>query len=292
MCIDSVSSICRRNNGFSLIELSIVMVIVGLIVSMGFMVFGPSMKSALKSKNETIVQNTVDSLIGFAGAHKYLPDTNLTEAARSKEDALQWDLEYKHATGLQVKNSVCDLATTDMQVTVTRATPFTIANVAFIVWSKGNNTTSEIAGVTAGGVTTYTIPVFSDQTTNYVDNSADKDDVSGWATLSELKAAADCGPDMRISVASQTVASNYAATFNGVGGVAPYSWCVASGELLAFTYNVTKAAVATCTTYDASASLTVDAASPPLSSTGHDYTVYLQDSRGVIVSRTIKFTVP
>ncbi|WP_130472448.1 hypothetical protein [Candidatus Magnetaquicoccus inordinatus] len=216
--------------GFSIIELSIVMIIIGLIISGGISVFGPSMRQALKNKNEVVVQDAVKALVGYAGAQKLLP-TTLSGVARSLLDAQQNALLYAYDNNFIENGNVCNRDATNLSVQVLKAdgsVNFTVNNVAFVIWSKGYD------GVTAPAKTseaitaaaTYTVPIYSETTGNV------QDDLVGWATISELKAAAGCGGNsLKILADALPVGrvgpSLYGAVqFTPEGGVAPYSWCV------------------------------------------------------------------
>ncbi|MEO5377073.1 MAG: prepilin-type N-terminal cleavage/methylation domain-containing protein [Magnetococcus sp. DMHC-6] len=235
------SSSLRQNDGFTIIELAIVMIIIGLIISGANTIFTPSMKQAIKNKNETVIRHGVDALVGFAGAHKQLP-ANFTEAVNSKVDAQNNSLLYGYDANLAVQNSVCNRSSTNLTIQILKADnteKFKIANVAFWLWSKGYDGVSTITPSTpyenAISVNTtvpivnFEIPVYSDAV------GAIKDDLVGWATLSELKAAAECGRVLNIHVDSLPVGkadglTNYGTSkFSATGGVpSSYQWCVQS----------------------------------------------------------------
>ncbi|MBF0295735.1 MAG: type II secretion system protein [Magnetococcales bacterium] len=267
---------CRvRSAGFSLIELSIVMVILGVMTTMMVGFFEPSIDQVRKAKNQVIVQNAVNALVAQAGAYKKLPAT-LTGYADAKSNTLQ----YSAFAGLTDSNGVCNLSTTGWSVTDATG-GFTVNDVAFLVWSVGANGVAELgAGATS-------VPV----------ESSTFDDVAGWATLWELKAAAGCeGRTMRIvstSVPAGTSGSLYStATFTPDGGSANYSWCVefpaviTGGVLsdnLGFTSGVPVGDTDSCAgaSWGASATLTMTGTAA-FSASGdagsYDFKVFLRDS--------------
>ncbi|MBF0438670.1 MAG: type II secretion system protein [Magnetococcales bacterium] len=230
-----------KNGGFTLIEMSIVMIIVGLIIAGGLSVFGPSMRQALKTKNETIVRHAVDTLIGFSGAHKSLPQ-DLTGVVNTPNDAQNNPLQYAYDARL-IQANVCDYQ--DVTNLTVATASFTVPNIAFVVWSKGYNGTTEEAGWSVGGVekaTTYTVAEYSDGAVN--NPSANKDDLLGWATIYELKAAAGCSSPLKIlarSVPHGVFGKSYGtAQFMAMGG-SSYSWCVEASDSIkdALTYGST-----------------------------------------------------
>ncbi|MEO5332207.1 MAG: hypothetical protein H7839_09300 [Magnetococcus sp. YQC-5] len=224
-------ALCPRTGGFSMIELSIVFIIIGLIISAGISVFGPSMRQALKGKNDTIVQDAVKAVVGYAGAQKKVP-ADMGGVARSFWDAQQNTLKYAYSDNLISENSVCDQRTTHLKVSFAYGESETVVdNVAFVVWSRGGDgmTTSDNQNpfdlpstnrtYALSSAATYTVPVYSEK----------KDDLSGWVTLYELKAAAGCGPALRIL--NNRIKDGQESLYSGDtiavdGGVLPYSWCI------------------------------------------------------------------
>ncbi|MEO5335017.1 MAG: hypothetical protein H7839_23635, partial [Magnetococcus sp. YQC-5] len=211
-----------------------------------------------------------------------------------------------HATGLAANHFLVAIRTsapnderhilrrikTSLRVIKSSQTGFyTAQDVAFIVWSNGPNGDDEVISSESSGVTTYTIPYPVERSGISVD-----DDVAGWATLSELKAAAGCGSDLTISFTSlpagQTGSAYAGATFTPrTNIVSPtYSWCVEFVDptgVLAFTADA--AAVtpqADCTavaaTYTDGATLVLGAATLPVAAActtcigAHDLRIFLR----------------
>lgn len=278
------------SGGFSLIELSIVMVIIGVIFSLMFGIFDPSMNQVRQAKNQVIVQNAVNALIGRAGAYKKLP-TTLTGYQDAKQSALQ----YYYATGLDADNSICTVQSTGVTVTVTTGS-YSVSDVAFVAWSIGNNGASNLT--TGTGIT---IPV----------DSATFDDTVGWATLWELKAAAGCeNRPMKItttSVPAGVVSSLYGtAIFTPDGGTAPYTWCVEFPTLntgvltgnLSFSGTVPVQNTSGCTGVtwasgetDGTLQMTAGSALTSGDEGTHDFTVFLKDSSASPNTDSRRFTL-
>ncbi|GAB0058849.1 hypothetical protein SIID45300_03207 [Candidatus Magnetaquicoccaceae bacterium FCR-1] len=215
--------------GFSLIELSIVMIIIGLIIAGGVGIYEPSMRQALKNKNETIVRQAVETLIGFAGAHKSLPrELRHAGVVGAVQDAQLNPLQYALDAALLEMNQLCRRDDTPLSVQVLKAdgsVNFEVINVAFVVWSRGydGRTGPEKPTGAIDGQTPYPVPP-------YAENMAD--DLVGWATLAELQAAAGCGSQgLKILVSALPVARVGApygtVTLTPEGGKPPYGWCVA-----------------------------------------------------------------
>ena len=77
----------HRADGFSLIELSIVMIIIGIIVSAGITVFKPSAVGLMNNKTEIILKANTDALIGHAAVRQQLPrHDKYSSLVRSQKD--------------------------------------------------------------------------------------------------------------------------------------------------------------------------------------------------------------
>ncbi|MBF0179756.1 MAG: hypothetical protein HQM03_06990 [Magnetococcales bacterium] len=212
-------SACRlREGGFSIVELAIVMIIIGVIVSGGLGFYTPYMQQAAKEKNGVIVGNAVKALVAFAGGYKYLP-TTLVGQVRDYQDAMGTNLQYRYDTNLTSASSVCNRNSAAYTVNFAGDATKTITNVALIVWSYGYDKTNSVTEVDA--TKTITVPDYSSTT----------DDMVSWATLSELKAAVGCGSSLQIladAMPAGSVGVTYGSTvtFKPDGGIASYQWCV------------------------------------------------------------------
>ncbi|MBF0125941.1 MAG: hypothetical protein HQM02_01910 [Magnetococcales bacterium] len=293
-----------------MIELSIVMIIIGLIIAAGLSIYDPSVKQALKEKNEVIVRDAVKSVIGYAAGQKALP-TALTNVARSTLDAQQSTLQYAYDTNLNgssTEKTICNR--NDAGLTVVKKdnatdnnTKYTVTNVAAVVWSKGYDGASD---VTISG-STYT----------FYEYSGTDDDLLGWATLSELKAAAGCvGSSLKIladGIPAGKEGSTYGTdtvTFKPDGGIADYSWCVefpasiGTGKLLgkidfnavvgATRTQVTPVAFGSCTIYTVGQTFTMGGSTAFTSSSDqgtYDFIVYVKDSNTTPQSVSRSFTL-
>ncbi|MBF0627878.1 MAG: prepilin-type N-terminal cleavage/methylation domain-containing protein [Magnetococcales bacterium] len=224
-------SVVRRHpsGGFSMIELSIVMIIIGLIIAGGIGIYEPSMRQALKNKNETVVRQAVETLIGFAGTHRSLPAGLMDSGVvHSVLDAQMNPLQYAFDASLTAVDTLCTQDDARLSVAVLKpdgTTRFSIPDVALVIWSRGYDGATQ-PEKTTGAIDTprsYPVPL-------YAEGSAD--DLVGWATMAELKAAAGCGAGSLSILASGLPAGSVGmrydpVTFTAEGGKKPYSWCVA-----------------------------------------------------------------
>lgn len=64
---------CKPQRGFSLVELSVVLVVVGLLLSMAYTVVSKRVGIDLRAKSQQLIQDLNQSLVGFALQHYRLP---------------------------------------------------------------------------------------------------------------------------------------------------------------------------------------------------------------------------
>jgi prepilin-type N-terminal cleavage/methylation domain-containing protein len=180
-----------KTDGFTLVELAIVLVLVGILVSVGASMIGPLTKRAKLSETRDIVSGDVEGVIGFAATSKSLP-ANLAAfrgVVRTPNDAWGRSLTYVPAGGLFTANSICRVTSTTLTVQACNSTTCTppqavINKVAFLVMSNGDNTVDQ---------TTYTPPTYRFYQPGIQVAGNEYDDVVKWITLPELKAKFACG---------------------------------------------------------------------------------------------------
>lgn len=120
--------------GFTLLELSIVLVIIGILLGSGISLFRLYVKNAKLKETRDVVYTACEAIKGYAMSYKKLPD-NLSNLGIRVKDSYGDDLIYKFASGLDV-NDFCQndggwINLTDKGITRNK--------VAFIVYSKGEN---------------------------------------------------------------------------------------------------------------------------------------------------------
>lgn len=235
--------ILRGDGGFTLVELAIVLVIVGMLVALGAGMMGPLVKSAKYTESKDTVNSAVAGVIGFGTTGNRLPDaTEFASVVRSPKDSWGNTLSYLADPNLTTLNAggICGRKTTGLTVAMCPdaacLTPTsTITDVTFAVISGGDN--FNIQTNNAGGtIRVYTTGI------NPVDNyAADMtrpeayDDIVKWVTLNELRIKAGCeGAQLKIvntDLPSGRAASAYSAAVYPDGGVpyasgGRYRWCV------------------------------------------------------------------
>jgi len=253
--------------GFTIIEVAIVMVIVGLLVGFGAALVGPLTKRSQRLATTEIINAAVAGIVGFASAEKRLPQwgDNTPDATQDEfcevltrtRDRASKPIYYFVDTRLTLPDTVCGRKTTNL--TVCRNTTCTdrIANIAFVVASGATDYNPQTGIVTSGCPAGQTcIGVFEpgtiidnctnagncpnyDATFDRMNRAEAYDDIVEYVTLGELRTESGCqGAPLKIlnsELPSGSTSSPYSATIFAQGGV-PYSsggdyrWCIEIGN--------------------------------------------------------------
>lgn len=239
----------HSDRGFTLIELAIVLVIVGLLVGIGASMVGPLTKRAKYTETKEALQNASQSIIGYAATMgNRLPDAATFPAIiKTSKDAWGKSLSYIFDNALTGSTSICNRTTTN--ITVRRCNnaactaPVVITNVAFLVVSSGpnyNNQTGTSQAVAAP--TTFNI---YEPDVGAVDGCNDPpvgvrleryDDIVDFVTIYDLKVkSGSVGKELGIVtrfLPNGKVGNLYGSTtVSAVNGTAPYSWSIVAGTL-------------------------------------------------------------
>jgi len=237
------------NQGFSLIEIAIVLVIVGLLVGFGASMVGPLTRRAKFSETKEAVQSAVQATIGYAAAtNNRLPDAATFPAIiKTRKDTWGKNIEYVFDNALTGITSICNRAATN--ITVQRCNnaactaPVVVTNVAFLVLSSGANYNNQTRGSQAIAAP-VTINIYDADTTN-IDNYNDPpvgvrlqpyDDIVELVTIYDLKTKTGCiGKELKIITRDLTVGKLGTAypstTLSAADGTAPYAWTLIEGSL-------------------------------------------------------------
>lgn len=232
------STICNSQRGFTLIEIAIVLIIIGILVALGAALIGPLTKRAKYNETKDIVSAAVESVISYGASNKKLPlqgdftpDSTIdefVEIVRNPKDAWTKTLYYVVEPNLTTipagsTDAICGRKTTDLivcrDVNCTDANKIT--NVAFAVISGADNYNIQTGIITGGTcpsgktcVRVYEVdtPSIDDCTNNspsgdcpyypsaeMITRQEPYDDIVKWVTLDELRIKAGCvGPQLKI----------------------------------------------------------------------------------------------
>jgi len=251
------------NKGFTLIELAIVLVIIGLLVGLGASLIGPLTKRTKYTETKETINAGVESIIGYAASNGRIPtwgdytaDTTIDEfieVVKNPNDSWAKPLYYFFESLLTSNDSVCNRKTTNLTLCRDATCTSRIQNLAFVVVSSSENYNPQTGivgtgcpgGQTCVGVYDVETPDIDDCTNaancpNYpagverISRPEPYDDIVKWVTLDELRIKAGCvGPQLKIlnnELPSGKVGSAYSATVYADGGVpfssgGKYKWC-------------------------------------------------------------------
>jgi prepilin-type N-terminal cleavage/methylation domain-containing protein len=237
-------------DGFTIIEMAMVMVIIGLIVGVGASLIGPLSIRAKRIESTETVDASAEAIIGHAAANQgVLPGTaQFAGIIKKRNDAWIRPIQYVYdavlADGDPTTGDLCTRRTT--RITLRQcpdaacSAPTTVANVAFLVLSGGENFNNQTAGTLAVNGATV-IDVYQNGVGAVDGHAADLnraeayDDIVQWATLDELRSRIGCrGPQLAVlnnELPPGRTTSPYSAAVYVDGGV-PFAaggnflWCI------------------------------------------------------------------
>ncbi|GBE00506.1 putative Ig domain protein [bacterium BMS3Abin07] len=205
--------------GFTLIELAIVLVVLGLLIGLGVALIGPLTKQIKYRKSRDIVNTAKAAAIGFAVSNRRLPtNAELTTITRSS-DAWTGALKYTPVGALTGANICC---TNPVLLTVNDRDGNNINNVVFIIFSTGEDHTDD---------TTVGTPPPDFNIRTY---STAYDDIAEFVTIDELRSRMDCSSlEIKPKNLPEGVEdTSYSSQLEAQGGCAPYAnWQVTGGTL-------------------------------------------------------------
>jgi type II secretory pathway pseudopilin PulG len=129
-----VSASGHTSGGFTLIEIAMILVIVGLLVGMGAGMLGPLVKRNKLTDTRKTVREVYNSIVGYAMSNKTLPSA-LTALGVSTEDSYSNSILYYPAAGITGPN----ICTTQGTYLTVNDNGTAMNNVAFVVFSQGPN---------------------------------------------------------------------------------------------------------------------------------------------------------
>ncbi len=235
------------SQGFTLIEIAIVLVIVGLLVGMGAAMIGPLSNMSKIRETKDLLDADSQAITSWASSNNRVPDTaSFISVAKTPTDSWGRPIVYLYDTNLTLptKDTICGRRSTLLTVTTT-APAATIPNVAFVLLSGGGNSIgpspqSTLAGFLSGaafnGVVTASAPVTGIST---LTQDAAVGDIVRWVTLDELRSKVGCqGAPLKIvnnelpygavGAPYPSTTANAMLTISVDGGATPgvFRWCI------------------------------------------------------------------
>lgn len=318
-----------KNRGFTLVELAIVLVIVGILLGAGTGMVSILTKAIKVRESRDLLDAATQSITSWASANNRIPDNGATTSTfpsvvKSPSDSWGQNIYYVYdsvfAPGAPTKDTICGRRTSLITIQDKNNPGTSIQNVVFAVVSPGDNSvldTTFSPAPTWGAAPLSSSGAVTAATTITMDTY---NDIVRWVTLDELRSKAGCqGAPLRIvnnelpygSASSPT----YKATISADGGVpnaAPdsYSWCIqttpanaapagltfqkpdATGAPVAIP-NVTNLFQTNCSTYGVANWIPAGQlmiSGTPSGSGSYYFTVYVADTNSNVASKPFVFT--
>lgn len=231
-----------RNKGFTLVELAISLVVIGLLVAIGTGMVGPLMNTLKVRESKENLGAAVEAVNSWAAGNNRLPDastaaTGFKAIVATPVDAWNRDLIYQYdavlAPSSASKDTICGRRSTVLTLTDSN-TGATVSNVAYLLFSTGDDASSQ---TTIGGIPVTASGSLSAATTITANTT---DDLVRWVTLDELRTKIGCqGAQLRVvnnELPYGTVATSYTAVLAADGGYLAtgntYRWCIETANNL------------------------------------------------------------
>jgi prepilin-type N-terminal cleavage/methylation domain-containing protein len=205
----------NRTKGYSLIELSIVLVIIGIIISIGVKTMRPSIVASASNKTARLLDANKDAIVGFVSVNKHLPDSqSFLQVVPANLDGFHSRFGYIFDETLLSAQSVCSLKNSNMSIKRCKNSDCSqiaqqVSNVAFVMFSIGNNGNHQIRDkdnnvFPSGPNNTISELRTYEQNVAITPNEPVFDDIVTWVTLNELKVSAGC-QNSKLSIMGQEI---------------------------------------------------------------------------------------
>ena len=176
----------KRKKAFTLVEMAIVLVIIGLIAALIFPALTDFIKFGKKTEAKDFLVQVKDKIIGFALMNKRLP-TSLSEIGVGK-DPYGNDIFYNRDTDL-TSGDLCDKTSTNLDVDRVEQGGATTSydDIAFVVASFGRNVHQEFVGTETSATVTIYDPRYWPDAPGYTGEYDDYDDMVEYVSLAYLR---------------------------------------------------------------------------------------------------------
>lgn len=234
----------RTESGFTLIEVAMVLVVVGLLIGLGVGMIGPMLERAKLIETRENVKSVQESILGYAARYKRLP-ASLADLGVRTTDAYNRPMVYAAASVLTTSNLCTSSAALLVITDSSSGTAQTKNNVAFMLFAEGTNRINN-----TGTASPFTI--LEQGVTDY-------DDIAVYTDIDKLRSQI-CTP-FRVSTETLPLGTEETAypstTLVATDGTPAYSWSILSGGLPSGMSLSTAGAISGTPTIDGSYNLTV-----------------------------------
>lgn len=232
-----------RKAGFTLIELAMVLVVIGLLIGIGASLIGPMTKRAKIIETRETVKAAKEAVIGWTIKNSYLP-SNIAAAGGKNKDSWGKDLLYIPAAEIDTSSeNVCRTIAappnnkTTLNVCLNGdCSTQRISNIAFVIVSGDGNFniqtwTSTPAGCPAGETCIVIYDAGAPNIDNYttdMNRPEEYDDIVQYASLDEIRTLMGCSQPLAVtsptSLPQGEEDSFYSYSMQAIGGKPPYTW--------------------------------------------------------------------
>lgn len=224
----------KNISGFTLIELSIVLVIVGMLIGLGANMIGPLTNFAKVRKTHETMDADIQAVISWASSNTRLPQLTEFRSSVASNQNDGWGQPFAFIsdfdlTATATKNSICGRNSTFLNIS-TIDPKVTVRNVAFALLSHADNTgfSSKLNGSLITSASSTAAGTF--QTISATGPNAD---LIRWVTLDELRSKIGCqGAQLKI-VNNELPFGNYSAPYSATivpdGGTGSFEWQIKKG---------------------------------------------------------------
>jgi prepilin-type N-terminal cleavage/methylation domain-containing protein len=232
----------QNKRGFTLVEMALVLVVIGIVIGIGAGMIGPLMSLSKTRETKEFLGSTVESVNSWAASSNSLPNTaGFASVAKSPNDAWGRNFIYLFDNSLYAaaptKDTICGRKTTPLSIVNNGVSPaVTITNIAFAIISQGEDAlTQTTLNGTLNGAAINGVITGSGTATGTITLDANVSDIVRWVTLDELRTKVGCqGAQLRITTNELPFGYNntaYSANVYADGGVpfssgGKYSWCI------------------------------------------------------------------
>ena len=272
-------------NGFTLIELSIVLVIIGMLISMAVNLVGP-LNNYIKIRETKELQDaTIQSIISWTASRNTLPNKDeFTSIAKSPRDAWSQPFAYQYYSSLSrspaTKDTICGRRNTGL----TLYTNYSTASVAFAIISQADSPTfkTRLNGITVTGS--------GPSPAGTIDASGINADIVRWVTLDELRSRIGCqGAPLKIltnELPTGRIGDKFTVKIaaDGGNGAGSYQWRISGDVLPAGIYSTANSLTWTSSVF-------MNITGHPTQSVGRSITIDVQDNIGNFISKNFALTV-
>jgi len=231
------------NEGFTIIEMAVVLIIVGLMVGFGASLTRPLYERSKRIETRETVKAAVESVTGYAVSNNSsLPNTSQFPGTIKKQND-SWRKPINYIYDSNLNSNICGRKTT--HITVRRcensacSTYTDVSDVAYMIVSGGanynNQTIGNLAVAAAATINVYNVGLSVDNYNGDFVRAEEYDDIVEWVTLNELRSKIGCqGPQLNIinnDLPYGKVGSFYDIRIYADGGIpftsgGDFKWCV------------------------------------------------------------------